>query len=97
MKSCRICVAAIAMLAGVMSAQAHQVEPDAKIVMKCRAGWTPYIDDVVYALDHSGYTATPSARREMLTLARHACASGSIGVAFAPPPDQRQGSKADAR
>ena len=77
------------MLAGAISAQAHELDSPEKIVMNCRSGWTPYMADVAYAVEHSGYWATPSARKEMLTLARQACASGSTKIAFAPPADRR--------
>ena len=83
------------MLAGATSVQAHEYDPGGKIVVNCREGWTPFMADVSYAVERSHYWATPSARREMLKLAREACASGSTMVAFVPPRDQRYGMVAD--
>jgi hypothetical protein len=89
MKTYRTCIAAVAMLAGAISAQAHELDSGEKIVMNCRAGWTPYMQDVEYAVNHSSYSATLGARWKMLTLARQACASGSKRIAFVPPSGRR--------
>ena len=89
MKSFQICMGALAMLTGAISAQAHQYGPGEKIIVSCQQGWTPHMADVAHAVERSDYWATPSARKEMLALARQACASGSKRVAFVPPPDQR--------
>jgi len=91
MKTYRMCTAAQAMLAGAVSAQAHEYDPGGKIVVSCREGSTPYMADIAHAVEHSHYWATPSARKEMLTISREACASGSKMVAFVPPSDQRYG------
>jgi hypothetical protein len=96
MKTYRICIAALAMLAGAFSAQAHEYDPGGKIIVSCREGWTPHMADVSYAVERSHYWATPSARKEMLSLASQACASGSTGVTFVPPPDQRYGTVSDS-
>ena len=86
------CIPALAMLATAFAAQAHELEPVAKkIVVICQEGRTPQTIDVANAIYHSDYSATPSARREMLTRANHACASGWKGVTFVPPADQRYG------
>ncbi|HET7778745.1 MAG TPA: hypothetical protein VFL07_09345 [Rudaea sp.] len=89
MKTFQICIGALAMLTGAISAQAHQHVPDAKITMLCQQGWTPHMTDVARAVERSHFSATPGARKEMLTLTREACASGSKGVAFVPPQDRR--------
>ena len=89
MKILQICIGALAVLTGGISAQAHQYGPGAKITVFCQQGWTPHMADVARAVDHSDYSATPGARKEMLALARQACASGSKRVAFVPPRDQR--------
>ena len=97
MKSFRIAIAGLAVFAGAISAQAHEFNPGETIVINCQAGWTPYMADVTYALEHSRYFATSGARRAMLTLARQACAAGSAKVAFAPAPDQRYAAIAGTR
>ena len=89
MKNYRIWMAALTMLAAASSAQSSALASSEKIIVNCRAGWTPYMADVASAVERSRYFATPNARREMLTLARQACASGSTKVAFVPPQDQR--------
>jgi hypothetical protein len=91
MKTYRMGIAALAMLAGASFAQAHEYDPGGKIIVSCKEGWTPYMADVAHAVERSHYWATPSARKEMLTLAREACGSGSKMVAFVPPSDQRYG------
>jgi hypothetical protein len=50
--------------------------------------------DIAHAVERSHYWATPSARKEMLTISREACAAGSKTVAFVPPADQRYGAVA---
>ena len=85
MKTYQMCMAVLAMLTGAISAQAHQHVPDAGVVMSCKEGWTPHMYDVARALERSHYSATPSARKEMLALTREACASGSKALAFVPP------------
>jgi hypothetical protein len=98
MKTHRICIiAALAMLTGAVSAQAHESDSGEKIVMECRAGSTPYMSDVVYAVERSHYSATSGARRKMLTLARQACASGSTRIAFVPPQPRTVGVGFDAK
>jgi len=82
-------IAALAMLASVFSAQAHQTDPGGRIVVTCQAGRTPHMADVAHAIENSRFWATHGARREMLTLARQSCASGTTAVNFVPPPDQR--------
>jgi len=95
MKTYRMCIAALAMLAGAISAQAHEYDPGGKIVVSCKEGWTPYMANVAHAVERSHYWATPSARKEMLTISREACAAGSKMVAFVPPADQRYGAAAN--
>ena len=97
MKTYRVCIAALAMQASTFSAQAHELDTGGKIVVNCRAGWTPYMADVAYAVERSHYFAAPSARREMLGRARQACASGATAVTFVPPLVQRYGAVADNR
>jgi hypothetical protein len=91
MKIYRIGIAALAILAGAISAQAHEYDPGGKIVVSCKEGWAPYMADVAHAVERSHYWATPGARKEMLTISREACASGAKRVAFVPPADQRYG------
>jgi hypothetical protein len=91
MKTYRMCIAAVAMLAGAVSAQAHEYDPGGKIVVSCKEGLTPYMGDIAHAIERSHYWATPTARKEMLTISREACAAGSKTVAFVPPADQRYG------
>ena len=88
MKTFQICIGALAMLTGAISAQAHQNGPGAKITMFCQQGWTPHMADVARAVERNHFSATPAARKEMLALTRQACASGSKGVAFVPPRDR---------
>ncbi|HEY2396607.1 MAG TPA: hypothetical protein VGH81_11600 [Rudaea sp.] len=95
MKTYRLCIAALVMLAGAFSAQAHEFDAGGKIIVSCRVERTPYMADVAHAVERSHYWATPNARREMLARARQACASGSTAVTFVPPPDQRYGAVAD--
>ena len=98
MKSFRIVIAGLVMFTGAIFAQAHESNSGDTIVVNCPAGLTPYMADVTYALEHSRYFATSAARREMLTLARQACASGSTKVvAFAPAPDQRYATISNTR
>jgi hypothetical protein len=94
MKTYQVFVAALAMLAGAVSAQAHEYDPGGKIVVSCKDGWIPYMGDIARAVERSHYWATPSARKEMLTISREACAAGSKTVAFVPPADQRYGAVA---
>jgi len=94
MKIYRIGIAALAILAGAISAQAHEYDPGGKIVVSCKEGWAPYMADVAHAVERSHYWATPGARKEMLTISREACASGAKRVAFVPPADQRYGAVA---
>lgn len=89
MKTYQMCIAALAMLTGAISAQAHQYDPNAKVVISCKQGWTPHMYDVARAVERVHFSATPSARAEMLELSRQACASGAKGLAFVPRSDQR--------
>jgi hypothetical protein len=77
------------MLAGSFAAHAHDIDPGGRIVLKCSATHAPRMADVARAVDDSHYWAPQGARREMLTLAREACAAGSQALAFVPPADQR--------
>jgi len=82
-------IVALALLTSAFSTQAHDINPGGKIIVTCHAGRTPRPADVAHAVEISNYWATYGARREMLTLARQSCASGSAKVNFVPPPDQR--------
>jgi hypothetical protein len=82
-------IAALALLTSAFSTQAHDINPGGKIIVTCQAGRTPRSADIAYAVERSNYWATHGARREMLTLARQSCSSGSAAVNFIPPPDQR--------
>src|SRR5512143_3049844 len=90
-------IAALTMLASTFSLQAHEFDPGGKIVVTCQAGSAARMADVARAVEESHYWAPQSTRREMLTVARQACASGSTAVTFVPPPDQRYGTAANNR
>lgn len=91
MRHIRLPIAALTMLAGTFSLQAHEFDPGGTIVVTCHAGGAARMADVARAIDESHYWAPQSTRREMLTLARQACASGSTVVTFVPPLDRRYG------
>lgn len=97
MRNHRVYVTALALLASAFSAQAHQFDPGGKIVVTCQAESRARMADVARAVEDSHYWAPQNVRREMLTLARQSCASGSSTVTFVPPQDQRYGAAADSR
>jgi hypothetical protein len=96
MKPQRLALVASVVLAGSISAQAHDFDPGGKIVLQCPATHAPRMADVARAVEDSHYWAPQDVRREMLALARQACAAGSQAVTFVPPADQRYGGAANS-
>jgi hypothetical protein len=81
--------AAVLSLGGVLSAGAHEYDPGDRIVLTCPATHAPRMAEVARAIKKSNYSwAAPRARREMLGMAREACASGTPSVAFVPQRDE---------
>ena len=97
MRNFQPCVAALTLLVSALTVQAHEFDPGGRIVVTCQAGSTASMANVARAVEDSHYWAPRSTRREMLALARQACALGSTTVTFVPTPDQRYGTAADSR
>jgi hypothetical protein len=96
MKTYPMCIAALAMLAGAVSAQAHEYDPGGKIVVSCKEGSTPYMADIAHAVERSHYWATPTRARKCHDFARGLCIGTEDGR-FQPPADQRYGAGAKTR
>jgi len=83
-------VVASTLLAGASAAAAHQFDPGGKITLACTTTHAPHMADVARAIEDSHYWASQNTRREILVLARQACADGvARRLTFVPPPDQR--------
>jgi len=70
------------------AASAHDLEPGGTIAVACGNG-SVQMAAVVSAVENGHYWAPESARRRMLSLARHACSLGATVVTFLPPAGQR--------
>jgi hypothetical protein len=88
MKAQYLVAIALAAMASAISAPAHQSDPGGKIEVAC-ASDTVRMAAISSAVESSHYWAPQSARRQMLSLARQACARGATIVTFVPPADQR--------
>jgi hypothetical protein len=85
MKSCLFALTALALLGSSVCATARNL-PDVKIVLACSKTNLPQMADVNHAIEVSDYWAPTDVRRQMVTLAREACASRPTAVlAFVPP------------
>jgi hypothetical protein len=89
MKAQRIAVVTLAALTSAFSAQAHQIDPGGKIEVACSEANTVRMATVARAVEDSHYWASQTTRRQMLELARQACAQGATVVTFVPPADER--------
>jgi hypothetical protein len=88
MKTQLLVVTALAAMASAISAPAHQIDPGGKIEVAC-ASDTVRMAAISSAVEKSHYWAPQTARRQMLSIARQACARGATVVSFVPPADQR--------
>ena len=85
MKSLRLALATFGLLGCTFSAQAREA-PNQKIVMACSGTHPPIMADIAHAIEVSDYWAPQTARRQMLELAREACARRPAAVlTFVPP------------
>jgi hypothetical protein len=75
-------------MASAASAPASEVDPGGMINVAC-AGDSVRMAAISSAVESNHYWAPQSARRQMLSLARQACARGATVVTFVPPADQR--------
>jgi hypothetical protein len=88
MKAQLLVAFALSALGCGISAHAHDVDPGGRIEVAC-VGDTVRMAAITHAVENSHYWAPQAARRQMLSLARQACASGAELVTFVPPADQR--------
>jgi hypothetical protein len=89
MKVQHIPVVMFVALASAFSAQAHQIDPGGKIEVACSEASTVRMAAISRAVEDSHYWASQATRRQMLELARQACARGATLVTFVPSADQR--------
>ena len=80
--------AAFAAISVDIAAPAHELGPGEEIAIACARGGVQ-MTQIAGAVEAGHYWAPESARRRMLSLARHACSMGADVVTFLPPAPQR--------